>query len=545
MELWNDFEGMVVGGRFQLDHLIGPKGRSAYFTTKDQTGTPAVIRLIESLNDEEEILARWRTVTGLKQEHLVEVLACGQTVLDGTHLVYAVMEPTDAELADVLRERALTADETRQVALDVADGLETLHAKGLVHQHVDAEHVLAKGETVKLRGDVARDVPEGAEGAALRAKDVRDLSLLLSYCLTRSKRFGEARLPVPFEEVVRKGESGAWGLQAISAALRPFPTATRPAVATGSTGGSAVAPASSGAAAAAARPVASSSPVTPAGTQTAGATRGAGSSAAARPVAGTAATASVFESAARPAAASTAAVASGLASRAGNQGAANQGAANRGAGQGDELAAHLRAPKIPGRIVMEPEAEPKRTGLLIAVGAGLLLLVLLGLYFLRGSRAGQSRSVVQDPPAAATVPQQSAENRPPANGRAGAPAAERQEKPSAANGETRGGSPRPTTSATSATHAVPAAGAPNQATQWRVVAFTYNREDQAAQKAHAIAAKHPNLKPEVFSTTGRAPYLVTLGGWMTREQAAAVRSRGRSEGLPRDVYAQNYRGKNR
>ena len=47
MELWNDFEGKTIDGRFPLEHLIGPKGRSAYFTGKTETGTPVVVRLIE------------------------------------------------------------------------------------------------------------------------------------------------------------------------------------------------------------------------------------------------------------------------------------------------------------------------------------------------------------------------------------------------------------------------------------------------------------------------------------------------------------------
>lgn len=530
MELWNDFEGKVVGGRFQLNHLIGPKGRSAYFTTKDQTGTPAVIRLIESLNDEEEILARWRTVTGLKQEHLVEVLACGQTVLDGTHLVYAVMEPTDAELADVLRERALTPDETRQVALDVADGLETLHAKGLVHQHIDAEHVLAKGETVKLRGDVAREAPEGAEGDALRAKDVRDLSLLLSYSLTRSKRFGETRLPVPFDEVIRKGESGAWGLQAISAALQPIGAAARPTTPVTSAGKPSVAPPPSAASPASTSASTVAKLIAPPATQTR--PQGSPASAAPSPPNPPASTQRDAPRSAEPTASSMSSPStapSAVASRLANQTTA----------QSEGLAAHLRTPRAPGRIVMEPETEPKRRGLLIAVIAGLLLLVLLGIYFFRASRSGQSRPLAQDTPAAATAPQGTADSRPPANNRADARAPREQDKPPAATGQTGAGSLR------TPTGAVTAAGAPSAAEEWRVVAFTYNHENQATQKTHAIAARHPNLKPEVFSSTGRAPYLVTLGGWMSREQAATMRNRGRSEGLPRDIYTQNYRGKNR
>ena len=489
MELWNDFEGKTIDGRFPLEHLIGPKGRSAYFTGKTETGTPVVVRLIESLNDEEEILSRWRAVTGMKQEHLVEVMASGQTVLDGTHLVYAVMEPTDAELADVLRERALTSDETRQIALSVADGLESLHARGLVHQHVEAENVLAKGETVKLRSDVVREAPEGAEGDALRARDVRDLSLLLRQSLTRSRTTQTARLPSPFEEVIGKGESGAWGLKEIVAALRPGAVMSRPT-------------------APVARPVAEPAKPGPAS---------------AKPGAATVISPAAVPSAVVETAAATApaAVASRL--------------ANQSTGRGDEVAAHLRTPRSPDRIVVPTEAEPKRTGLLAAIAGGVLLLVLLGIYFLRAGRAGQSRSAVQDTPSAATVPQQSAENRPPVHDAASAPVARPAAKPSAAVGSLRAAD----------LHAGRAAAAAPGGAQWRVVAFTYNREEQATQKAHAIAAQHPALKPEVFSPNGRAPYLVTLGGWMSVEEASALREKARAQGLPRDIYKQNYHGNSR
>ena len=44
----------------------------------------------------------------------------------------------------------------------------------------------------------------------------------------------------------------------------------------------------------------------------------------------------------------------------------------------------------------------------------------------------------------------------------------------------------------------------------------------------------------VFSPTGRAPYLVTVGGSMSHDQAEAFRNKARNEGLPRDTYMQNY-----
>jgi hypothetical protein len=75
---------------------------------------------------------------------------------------------------------------------------------------------------------------------------------------------------------------------------------------------------------------------------------------------------------------------------------------------------------------------------------------------------------------------------------------------------------------------------------WRVVAYTYNVEAQAEKKANSIRKSHADLNPLVFSPTGHAPYLVTVGGPLSEEQAKAMRARARGEGLARDVYMQNY-----
>jgi hypothetical protein len=75
------------------------------------------------------------------------------------------------------------------------------------------------------------------------------------------------------------------------------------------------------------------------------------------------------------------------------------------------------------------------------------------------------------------------------------------------------------------------------------VAFTYNRQDQARKKAASVAQKHPDLRPEAFSPSGRAPWLVTVGGAMDRDDAYALAAKVRGLGLPRDSYAQNYSGR--
>ncbi len=72
------------------------------------------------------------------------------------------------------------------------------------------------------------------------------------------------------------------------------------------------------------------------------------------------------------------------------------------------------------------------------------------------------------------------------------------------------------------------------------MAYTYNHQDQARKKVATIAKRHPSLNPEVFTPNGHAPYLVTVGGPMTRDEANAFKQKARADGLPRDIYTQNY-----
>jgi hypothetical protein len=78
---------------------------------------------------------------------------------------------------------------------------------------------------------------------------------------------------------------------------------------------------------------------------------------------------------------------------------------------------------------------------------------------------------------------------------------------------------------------------------WRVIAFTYNQQSQAQTKADRLAQRNPSLHFEVFSPRGRAPYLVAVNGFMSREQAMALRGQLRGHGFPWDIYAQNYKGR--
>lgn len=85
------------------------------------------------------------------------------------------------------------------------------------------------------------------------------------------------------------------------------------------------------------------------------------------------------------------------------------------------------------------------------------------------------------------------------------------------------------------------APAPSNAV-WRVIIFTYARESDAQKKAESVNKRHPGLDAKIFNPKGNgSPYLVTVGGKMTKDQAARLRERVIRLGLPRDSYIQNYK----
>jgi hypothetical protein len=184
------------------------------------------------------------------------------------------------------------------------------------------------------------------------------------------------------------------------------------------------------------------------------------------------------------------------------------------------------------RIVRPVELAPRqRKGLWIATAIGVLLLAFLLWHFL-SPNAAQSSTATQPVTTLAA-----SENKAVILSKGGA-AAESKDPDAAASATTA-----PTLSASKP--ATPTAATTNPRDQWRVVAYTYNHQDQAQKKVATIAKRHPSLNPEVFTPNGHAPYLVTVGGPMSRDQAIAFKNRVRGEGLPRDLYAQNYTTRNR
>jgi hypothetical protein len=487
MELWTEYEGRTIDGAFPLKKLLLPEGRSAFFSTSNGQGLPTVIRLIASHFDEEEILARWRGVEALGHPNILKIEQYGQLTLDDTTVVYAVFEPVDANLAEVIAGQQLETTEARDLASSLASALEVLHKHGFVHEHVEPGNVFAVGETVKLRGDCIRETPEGEEGLDAKRRDIHDLALVLLRALTPAETLEAATrvrpLPAPFDEIVRNGLSGAWGLERISAAIG----AGRPAV---------IAPATRKAVSGPAVSVAPASP---------------------------AANAAVVQTGAVNAAADP-----------------SDGRDGREIPEPSESKAAKGSFVPPATRSVFASADEEHEGLpqgnqikwLAGAGVAVLLLIWLIWHVAHGKPAN---------PDAATQT-----NSATASEAASAGSSQTGAQPTSTPQPQTGHTAKPTAAGSSAsgTRSLPAqTNSPGK--QWRVVAFTYNRADQAQKKVDTIAQKHADLRPEVFTPSGRAPYLVTVGGVMSRDQAFAFAQRARKQGLPRDTYAQNYEGKRR
>ena len=228
MNLWTEYEGRTVAGDYYLETLLRSEGRSAFFKTHGKADTNAVIRLTEAHFDEDEMLKRWKQVAAVEQENLIKIRTMGQTTFDGVALTYALLEPSDESLAEVLRERPLTTAETMQVAKALISALSALHRNGLVHEHIEPANVLAVDETVKLRSDCVRqcvvdmEFSTAEDCAELRRKDVRDLGVLLLQCLTLGKEWRPTlAMAAPFNQLIPGAMEGNWTLERMEKVLEP------------------------------------------------------------------------------------------------------------------------------------------------------------------------------------------------------------------------------------------------------------------------------------------------------------------------------------
>lgn len=475
MHLWTEYEGNVLAG-YPIDRLQRSEGRSAFFTTTTPDGKPALLRLTESHFDESELIGRWHKIAAVTHPHLQAIQHSGQITYDGVPLACCLLEPIDASLADVLRDRPLTVDETKEVAEAVAGALAALHDADLIHEHLDASNVYAHGEVVKLRSDCVRecvgdfeaDTPEARD--ALCKRDVRDLGLLLLRCLALEWQGPAAmKLPRPLDRIIPGALDGTLTAQGVMDILKPTPVAA-PATSAAGTEASAI------------KDTANS----PDAVLDALAHRDPS------PKPATTTPAPLLE----PPRAKPAAIKADDPFDVGLGSLRNEPRYQAGM---ESVASGVM------KRLRPMTAKPVSTRTYAVIG-GLAALLTIVLWITLGS----SKST-PDTTQAATTPAQAQPAVAPA---APAPASKAADNNSFLSSTTQAG--------------------------WHVIAYTYNHEQQAQAKVMQLQQRYVKLQPQVFSPTGHAPYFVALGGPLDSSSAFALRNRARQSGLPRDTYARNF-----
>ena len=229
----------IVDGVYRLGALIHRSIRSTVYNTEfGEAALPAVIKIREcESSGPEELLEQWRNAMELAHPNLLKIYATGSSVLNGVPIVYVVMERADESLNGVLAERALTADETRELLEPAAAALHYLHGNGYAHSRLRASNVLAVQDQLKLSSDNAIR----ANGSGSTAEDMKALGVLLVQALTQQIPNGNGQrepdilpeldvlrnAPDPFPDIVRHcldpDSARRWTAEQVEATLKEPP----------------------------------------------------------------------------------------------------------------------------------------------------------------------------------------------------------------------------------------------------------------------------------------------------------------------------------
>ena len=223
---WMQWQGEVVGGKYELVSHVGGSENSAVFLTHldSARSKQAVIKLVVADGDKaEHQIDVWNRIKGLSHPHLVRLFGSGKYSLGKQQCLYVVMEHAEEDLSMILPSRALTPEETREMLLPLLRALGYIHGGGFVHGHIKPSNIMVVDEQVKISSDSISEpgsqriplqpsaylAPEAARGVLSPAADVWSLGITLVEALTQQKPTfqqpqGEAILPATMPATFRR-----------------------------------------------------------------------------------------------------------------------------------------------------------------------------------------------------------------------------------------------------------------------------------------------------------------------------------------------------
>src|SRR5258708_13789507 len=229
-ELGKNWIGKVVDDKFPLRQWLAGSEHSAVFLTERAGGArKAAIKLIPAQGlDGDAQLSLWTSIAKLSHPHLIQLFECGRCQIEGTRLLYAVMESADENLAEILPVRPLTPAEASEMLPPAAEALGFLHRAGFVHGRVKPSNITAVDNQLKLSTDSLRkigevggaraasayDAPEVATAGLSPAADVWSLGMTLVAVMTQKEPKPQSvsgsvavpnPIPQPLREIARQG----------------------------------------------------------------------------------------------------------------------------------------------------------------------------------------------------------------------------------------------------------------------------------------------------------------------------------------------------
>jgi len=174
-EQWKQWEGQTVDGKFLLGQFLASTDHSAVFLTQlaEPQARSAVVKFVSADTPAADTrLSLWKRATQLTHNNLLAIYDSGRCSMNGKNLLYVVMEYAEENLAEILPQRALSADEARDVLNPALDVLVYLHSKGLAHGHLKPSNVLATQDCLKLSPDTFQTL--GSPFQLFRSRDIYD-----------------------------------------------------------------------------------------------------------------------------------------------------------------------------------------------------------------------------------------------------------------------------------------------------------------------------------------------------------------------------------
>jgi hypothetical protein len=201
--IWSGWQSAVINGVYPLHRLLHGSAQSAVFLTerKGQPVSDAALKIIPIERVTLAQLLHWRSAVGLSHPHLIQLFDAGLCKLGGRPFLFVVMEYAQQTLCEVLSQRALTADEVRDMLPATLGALSFLHRKSLVLGHLKPANVLVVNDQLKLASDSIRpagaprvdsaepsfyDPPEASRTNFASADDIWGLGVTLVEALTQS-----------------------------------------------------------------------------------------------------------------------------------------------------------------------------------------------------------------------------------------------------------------------------------------------------------------------------------------------------------------------